>query len=92
MVAEGTVPRPTKRCDSSASPGTTACGVVSFGVAIASVALAYSLVAATLVSVSELAAAAAVYALFLVWGVAWLLLATGYQRLARTPERPRRDA
>ena len=79
MYSGGVVPRPSEECE-SACPGATACGVAGLFVAVASVAIAYSLVAATLASVSELAAAAAVYALFLVWGVTWLLLATGYQR------------
>jgi hypothetical protein len=52
--------------------------------AVFAVTVAYSIVVSTLATVPELAAAAVVYALFLVWGLVWLLLAAGYQRVTRS--------
>ena len=94
MYPERAIPSESGTCDTGASPGVTACGVVSLGVAVTAVAFTYSLVAATLAAVPDLAAAAAVYALFLVWGLTWLVLATGYQRAADVVggDRPKRGS
>jgi len=82
MYPERAVPSESRTCDTDASPGVITCGVVSLGVAAGAIAFTYSLVVATLAAVPDLAAAAAVYVLFLVWGLLWLALATGYQRAA----------
>lgn len=72
-------------------PGCTVCAALSLAFAVLAVGIAYSLVVTTLMSVPELAAAAAVYVFFLVWGLAWLLFTAGYQRAAHTDRRQPRQ-
>jgi hypothetical protein len=77
MVSE---PRRGATTDPEGCPRSGVCGAVSLAVAVFAVGVGYSLVGSTLVAVPELAAAAAVYVVFLVWGLGWLLLAAGYHR------------
>ena len=60
------------------------CGLASLLVTAVAVAVASALVSTTLSSVPLLWNATLVYLAFLTWGLMWLVLVTGWQRLAST--------